>query len=98
MKKSIILFAVILFFPVIAQADWVNVFGSGDSRVIYTFHDNGDVTTATANQTARGWMIFDDRGNMTQVNDYSGCSNGDRDRPSGRWGTPDPHHPFVPFE
>jgi len=58
-------------FPGIVQAEWVNVFGSGDTRSITTFHDNGDVTFSTASRTASGWTIIDDRGSMTIVNDYS---------------------------
>jgi hypothetical protein len=74
------------------------VFGSGDSRIIYTFHDNGDVTSSSAYRTGSGWMIFDDRGNTTMVNDYSRNSDGDRDRPSDKWGKPSAFKPFVPFE
>jgi hypothetical protein len=49
----------------------MNVFGSGGTRSIIAFHDNGEVTFSTAKHTASGWMIVDDRGNMTIVNDYS---------------------------
>jgi hypothetical protein len=98
MKKFIVLLAVIVCLPGMARAEWVNVFGSGDSRIIYTFHDNGDVTSSSAYRTGSGWMIFDDHGNTTMVNDYSRNSDGDRDRPSDKWGTPSAFKPFVPFE
>jgi len=109
MKRIIILFAAIVFLPAIAQAEWVTVFGSGDTRSITTFHDNGDVTFSTANRTPSGWTIIDDRGSMTIVNDYSS----DRDesyrypassRPAWRDSSHDRRHrhdtynPFVPFE
>ena len=98
MKKIILLLAIIVCLPGIAQAEWVNVFGSGNSRSIYTFHDNGDVTTSIANRTASGWMIVDDRGNMTMVNDYTSDRHDDRNCHSDRWGTTDAFKSFVPVE
>jgi len=109
MKKIIVLLALVAGLLGIAHAEWVNVFGSGDTRSITTFHDDGDVTFSTANRTARGWMILDDRGNMTTVNDYSidrdeSCSYPEPSRPAcrnsshERSGRHDAYKPFVPFE
>lgn len=48
MEKIIVLLALVACLPGIGQAEWVNVFGSGDTRSITTIHDNGDVTSSSA--------------------------------------------------
>ena len=79
MKKLIITLAFLLI-PTMALAESVNVFGSGDLKIIYTTTDQGDVRSSTAHKIPSGWWIVDDRGNSTMVNDYSSDRDRERDR------------------
>lgn len=109
MKKIIFFLIILPGLPGMAQAEWVNISGSGNSRIITTFHDSGDITFSFANRTAGGWTIIDGRGNLTIVNDYRSDRDGRcrypvpsrpayRDSSRERSGRHGAFNPFVLFE
>ncbi|MBC8179178.1 MAG: hypothetical protein H8E19_17390 [Deltaproteobacteria bacterium] len=72
MKKIIVLLAAVLLLPGIALAESVNVFDAGGgNKLIYRTTDDGDVQSSLAIETAGGYVVTDQNGNSTLVNDFS---------------------------
>ena len=81
MKKIIVLLSIVLLFPGIALAEWVNIYpgASDDQVVVFTTDDSGETRTSTVYKTSDNTYIeYDDRGNSRLINDFSGSGWGDR--------------------
>lgn len=79
--KSLIITLALALAPGIAAAEWSTIQEINDGhKMITTFKDDGDVRTSNAFKIGKGmWQIYDDRGNVKQVFDYSSDRDEDRD-------------------
>ena len=72
--KRYLIAIIFVITPVFASAETVTVLGGGsdDNKVIITTTDEGESRSATAHRISdSSWLIIDQDGNSTMVNDFS---------------------------
>ena len=72
--KQYLIAIIFVITPVFASAETITVLGgvSDDNKVIITTTDDGESRSSMAHRVSdRSWLIIDQDGNSTMVNDFS---------------------------